>query len=275
MKHKLKTATMVVMIMCTAVFTGCEKETSSDMPEQNREVMYQVSLLQGLTYGDYHGSITVKELKQYGDTGIGTFDKLNGELIMLDGEVYRAAGDGSVEVVSDDETIPFSNVTFIDADKSKDFKNIPDYDALCSELNQIVKERGKNRFYMVRIDGMFRKVNVRSEYAQAEPYKPLVEVLENDQTFFDYENIEGTLVGLYCPPYMSDLNAVGWHLHFISKDKAKGGHVLGLDIADAVLIWDDTDAFQMQIPQNEMFDEFDLTVDQSEDIEKVEKSQQD
>jgi hypothetical protein len=31
----------------------------------------------------------------------------------------------------------------------------------------------------------------------------------------------------------------------------------------------------MQIPQNEMFDEFDLTVDQSEDIEKVEKSQQD
>ena len=74
---------------------------------------------------------------------------------------------------------------------------------------------------------------------------------------------------------MSDLNAVGWHLHFISKDKANGGHVLGLDIADAVLIWDDTDAFQMQIPQNEMFDEFDLTVDQSEDIEKVEKSQQD
>ena len=132
MEYKLKTVAMVVMIMCAAVFTGCEKETTSDMPEQTREVMYQVSLLQGLTYGDYHGSITVKELKQYGDTGIGTFDKLNGELIMLDGEVYRAAGDGSVEVVSDDETIPFSNVTFIDADKSKDFKNISNYDALCS-----------------------------------------------------------------------------------------------------------------------------------------------
>ena len=59
----------------------------------------------------------MKELKQYGDTGIGTFDKLNGELIMLDGEVYRAAGDGRVEIVSDDETIPFSVVTFMDADE--------------------------------------------------------------------------------------------------------------------------------------------------------------
>ena len=272
MKHKLKLIIMVVTIMCAAGLTGCEKETSSDALDQNREVMYQVSLLQGLTYGDYHGSITVKELKQYGDIGIGTFDKLNGELIMLDGEVYRAAGDGSVEVVSDDETIPFSNVTFMDADKTKNFKDIPDYDALCSELNQMVQVRGKNRFYMVRIDGTFREVNVRSEYAQAEPYKPLVEVLEHDQTFFDYTNIEGTLVGLYCPPYMSDLNAVGWHLHFVSKDKTKGGHVLGLHIADAVLTWDDTDGFQMKIPQNEMFDEFDLTVDQSEDIEKVEKA---
>ena len=273
MKNKLKTAIMAVMIMCATMSTGCEKETSSDVLNQNREVIYQVSLLQGLTYGDYHGSITVKELKQYGDTGLGTFDKLNGELIMLDGVVYRAAGDGSVETVSDDETIPFSNITFIDADKSKNFKDILDYEALCSELNQMVKERGKNRFYMVRIDGTFREVNVRSEYAQAEPYKPLVEVLEYDQTFFDYTDVEGTLVGLYCPPYMSDLNAVGWHLHFISKDKTKGGHVLGVNIAEAVLTWDDTDAFQMKIPQNEMFDEFDLTVDQSEDIEKVEKSQ--
>ena len=41
------------------------------------------------------------------------------------------------------------------------------------------------------------------------------------------------------------------------------------------MLFRSTDAFQMKIPQNEMFDEFDLTVDQSEDIEKVEKSQQD
>lgn len=52
-----------------------------------------------------------------GDIGIGTFDKLNGELIMLDGVVYRAAGDGSVEVVSDEETVPFATLYYRYNDK--------------------------------------------------------------------------------------------------------------------------------------------------------------
>ena len=98
------------------------------LKEQNRDVIYQVSLLQSLAYGDYCGSVTVKELKQHGDVGIGTFNKLNGELIMLDGAAYRAAGDGSVELVSDDETSPFSVVTYMDADETRSFKDIPDFD---------------------------------------------------------------------------------------------------------------------------------------------------
>ena len=244
-------------------------------PVQNRDVMYQVSLLQSLVNGDYCGSITVEELKQHGDIGIGTFDGLNGELIMLDGETYRAAGDGRVEVVSDQVTIPFSVVTFMDADKTESMKEISDCDALFSKLDQMAEARGKNRFYMIRIDGMFREINVRSVYAQEGTYRRLTEVMEHDQTFFDYTNIEGTIVGLYCPPYMSYLNAVGWHLHFISKDRTKGGHVLGLHIADAVLTWDDTDGFQMRLPQNDMFSGFDLTVDQSKDIEKLEKNTND
>ena len=121
---------------------------------------------------------------------------------------------------------------------------------------------------MVRIDGMLRQVNVRSVRAQEEPYLPLTEVMRQDQTFFDYENIEGTLVGVCCPPYMAGVNAVGWHLHFISKDKAKGGHVLGVTVADATLTLSDMAGFQMRLPQNERFDRFDFTVDQSEDVKK-------
>lgn len=251
--------------------TSKSKELSC--PDGSRDVIYQVSLLQGLINGDYHGSVAVGELKQHGDTGIGTFNRLNGELIMLDGEVYRAAGDGEVEGVSDDETIPFSVVTFMDVDESKKLSEISNFDALHNMLNHMVQQRGLNRFYMIRIDGIFREINVRSVYAQEEPYKRLTEVLEYHQTFFDYENIEGTMVGVYCPPYMSALNAVGWHLHFISGDKTKGGHVLGVHIADAVLNWDDIDGFEVKLPQNEMFAGFDLTVDQSEDIKKVETNQ--
>jgi acetolactate decarboxylase len=72
---------------------------------------------------------------------------------------------------------------------------------------------------------------------------------------------------------MADLNAVGWHLHFISKDKTKGGHVLGINFDDAALTWDDTDGFQTKLPQNGMFAGFDFTIDQTEDIKKVETNQ--
>ena len=254
--------------------TAADAETASGSEtEFDGETVYQVSLLQGLTFGDYNGSISVGELKKRGNIGIGTFDKLNGELIMVDGEVYRAAADGSVEVVPDDETIPFSNVTFFDSDEEGSLSGISDVTALQESLNQNVEKLGENRFYVIRIDGTFKEMNVRSEYAQEKPYKPLAEVLETDQTFFDYENIKGTVVGLYCPPYMDKMNATGWHLHFVSEDKTKGGHVLGLNVDSAEIAWDYTDSFDMILPDNEMFDGFNLTVDQSEDIKKVEKNE--
>lgn len=235
-------------------------------------VLYQVSLLQGLTYGDYDGSVTLGEVKRHGDTGLGTFDRLNGELILLDGRIYRAAGDGSVEAVSDDETTPFCAAAFMKADEVKSLREIPDRDALCSKLDAMVEARGKNRFYMIRMDGVFREICVRSVYAQQAPYRRLVDVLAQEQTLFEYENIEGTLVGLYCPPYMSALNAAGWHLHFLSADKTRGGHMLDVRIADAVLTWSDINVFELRLPESDRFAGFDLTVDQSADIEKVEKN---
>ncbi len=236
----------------------------------DRNTLFQVSLLQGLVSGDFHGSVTIGELRCHGDIGIGTFDGMNGELIMLDGAVYRASGDGSVRIVSDVETTPFAVVATAGADFTDSACDIPDYEALLGLLERRVSGEGKNRFYMVRIDGTFSAVNVRSVYAQSEPYKTLVEVLECDQTFFDYEDIEGTAIGLYCPPYMSSLNAEGWHFHFISKDRTRGGHVLGIKIADATVSWSDIDSFELWLPKNETFSSLDLKKDRSEEIKKIE-----
>ena len=63
----------------------------SSWQEKNRETIYQVALLQSLTQGYYDGIILVSELKQHGDTGIGTFEGVNGEMIVLDGKVYQAS----------------------------------------------------------------------------------------------------------------------------------------------------------------------------------------
>lgn len=249
-----------------------ESTTHEETPE-DRDTLYQVSLLQGLLQGDYNGSISIGELKACGDTGIGTFDRLNGELIMVDGVVYRAAGDGTVEVPSDDETIPFSNVTFMDADEEVSINNVASFDDLMEILNGKVAELGGNRFYMIRIDGVFNTVYARSEYAQDKPYEPLVVVLETDQTFFDMENVSGTVVGLYCPAYMSELNNAGWHLHFISDDRTSGGHVLDLAIEEAVITWDYTDNFEMILPDNDEFTQIDFSIDRSEDVRRAETNE--
>ena len=235
--------------------TSCSDKNVENSSKYDTETIHQVSLLQGLMLGDYYGSISVKELKQMGDTAIGTFDKLDGELIMTDGVVYKAKHDGSIEVVSDDELIPFSNVTKFD----KDFE---------LKINQ---ETNYNHYYMTKITGTFSKMNVRSEKPQQTPYKPLVDVLKTDQTFFDYENIEGTVVALYMPPYMGTLNTTGWHLHFISKDRKKGGHILNLSISSAVVEMDQTNGFEVYIPEGEYFKSLDLTVDQDDDIKEVEQ----
>ena len=58
------------------------------------------------------------------------------------------------------------------------------------------------------------------------------DALKTDQREFSYENIEGTVVALYCSDYMNGLNTPGWHLHFISADGKKGGHVLTLTAKD-------------------------------------------
>jgi len=257
----------------SAAASASASAASAQEASADRETITQVALLQSLLQGDYYGSITIGELKQHGDIGIGTFDKLNGELIMVDGVLHRAKGDGTVEVPGDSETIPFSNVTFFDADETLAVEGVGSFEELVGILDAKVAELGPNRFYFARIDGTFPKMNVRSEYAQEEPYKPLVEVLKTDQTVFEYANVEGTLVAFYCPDYMKELNNAGWHLHFASKDGTKGGHVFELAIDKADIAWDATDNFEMMLPDEEFFNDIDFTKDRSEEVKKAERNE--
>ena len=246
--------------------------TSFAAPVKN-ETINQVALLQSLALGYFDGSITVKKLKTLGDTGIGTFDGLNGEMIVLDGVVYRANADCKINVVDDAETVPFSNVTFFDNDFSLKLKNIADKSELENKLNEIVAKYGENSFYMIKIEANFNKILVRSENGQQKPYPTLVKALEN-QTEIERENISGTIVGLYCPHFMSSLNNVGWHFHFISSDKKFGGHVLQMNIKSGKVQFDKTDNFSMYLPEKNNFQNLNLANDMREDIRRAENDTQ-
>ena len=238
------------------------EKTAEQTADKNTETVYQVALLQSLTQGYYDGIIKVSELKQHGDIGIGTFEGVNGEMIVLDGKVYQALGDGSVKEADENETVPFSNVTFFDSDIKETLSDIENVDALKAALDNIVDQNGRNMFYFVRIDGDFEKMNVRSELKQEKPYKSLDKALATDQREFNYDNAKGTVVGLYCPDYMGGLNTPGWHFHFISDDKAKGGHILDLSFKSAEAQLDKTPEFDMTLSDTDTFQEMELSKDE-------------
>lgn len=237
--------------------------------KSDKETINQIALLQSLTLGHFDGSISAKNLKKLGDTGIGTFDGLDGEMIFLDGVIYRADQNCKINVVDDSSTIPFSNVTFFEKDFVTRLENIFGKIALESSLNELVKKHGENNFYMVKIKANFDEILVRSEKISQKPYPTLVKALETQKEILQ-KNIDGTIVGLYCPEFMSSLNSFGWHFHFISADKNFGGHVLEMKVKSGEVEFDKTDKFSMILPKNEDFQKLDLGKDLSADIKKAE-----
>jgi acetolactate decarboxylase len=268
----MKGLTKVLAVLC-AMALGCCALAEEGAPAQemgNGDTLYQVALLQSLVQGYYDGIVTVEELKRHGDTGIGTFEGVNGEMIVLDGTVYQAVADGSIAIPSDEETVPFSNVTFFDVDETLTLSGVADMAALQDAMNNAVSALGANCFYMVRLDGTFDSIKVRSEYKQEKPYRALDVALAEDQTEFDYEGIRGTIVGLYCPDYMGGLNTPGWHFHFISEDRTRGGHVLQVSVAEAEAAFDMTDGFEMALTREAAFQDMELAKDVNEAIHRAE-----
>ena len=273
MKNFLEVCIMKKFLAAT-LLTAMFLVNTASAAHVNRESIYQVALLQSLALGEFEGSISVKQLKTFGDTGIGTFEGVDGEMIVLDGVVYRANQQCKINVVDDKVTVPFSNVTFFDKDFSVKLSNVADKDAIEKILNEQVDKHGRNSFYMVKISGEFALMQVRSELGATKPFnQTLVELLKT-QNEVDKENIRGTVVGLYCPDFMSSLNSTGWHFHFVSEDKKFGGHVLGMSVKSGEAQFDKTDNFRMSLPPSKSFQERNFKADLREDIRKAEQDSQ-
>ncbi|MBQ7516092.1 MAG: acetolactate decarboxylase [Schwartzia sp.] len=271
MKGSIKRKVMAASIAgLMALGAGLGVSESAAAPA-DRESIAQIALLQSLAQGYFGGTITAGELRAMGDTGIGTFEGLNGEMIVLDGVVYQAVGDGRVIVAPDKTIIPYATVTFFDRDIDVKLKDIKDKAAFEKVLNEAVHKHGANSFYMVKLPATFDSILFRSEYGSQEPYPTLVEALKGKQTEFTGKNIKGTLVGLYCPSYMGELNSVGWHFHFISEDKKQGGHILELSLKEGTAYLDQTDKFTMVLHNDKKFHDINLAKDMKEDIRSAEQ----
>ncbi len=234
-----------------------------------RDVLFQTSTIGALMFGVYDGDVSFAELKQHGGFGLGTVNGLDGEMIALDGEFYQIKTDGVAYKLNDAQQTPFANVTFFDVDLSLQIEAGMTYDQLEETIDSILPT--KNSFYAIKIEGVFNYVKTRSVPAQQKPYIPLLEVIKN-QVFFEFENIKGTLVGFRCPSYVNGVNVPGYHFHFITDDKNRGGHVVAMETGEVQLSIDQTRGFNMALPDSNAFDNADLSVEGLDDVEKPKSS---
>ena len=207
-------------------------------------------------------------MKKYGGFGIGTFEGLDGEMVGINGDFYQVKADGISYPVPDSMETPFACVTFFDTDLEEKLPESITYEQLQEFLDGILPT--SNIFYAIKIEGTFRYMKTRSVPGQEKPYPPLIEVAKN-QSVFEFDDVEGTIVGFRCPSYASGINVPGYHLHFLTEDKDAGGHVLEFRVGEAVAFIDYTSEFLMILPGNEDFYRIDLTQSKQEELETIEK----
>ncbi|KNZ40365.1 acetolactate decarboxylase [Acetobacterium bakii] len=239
MKTKIKLT--VLSVVCLCVLSGCANTSGKEL---SRDTLYQVSTISSLLAGNYDGFQSFGELKEHGDVGIGTFNALDGELVMIDNTVYKVKSTGAVEEASDTDTTPFAAVTYFDDDATQELTAAANLAVLEQELDKLIQN--KDLFYIFKVDGTFKTIKTRSVPIQEKPYPVLSEAVK-EQSVFDYTNITGTLVGLWCPEYIGGVNVPGYHLHFISEDRTKGGHLLDVSFDQAQVSADATDGFVMTL----------------------------
>jgi acetolactate decarboxylase len=220
--------------------------------EHAAHVAFQASTLEALLDGAYDGDLTIRELRRHGDLGLGTFDALDGEMIVVDGEVWRARADGTVERASDDARTPFAVVTPFTADATCAIEGVVEQRELLALVTSTAGgrlppqeggadspagdagEASATGCWALRFDGHLDLVHARSVPPQPKPYPPLAEAAAT-QREFDLGPGDGSLVGFVFPSWAGGVELPGAHLHAITADRTRGGHVLHARVGPGVL----------------------------------------
>jgi len=191
--------------------------------DRQSHVLFQASTVAALLDGAFDGDLSFAELAAHGSLGLGTLNGLDGEMVALDGEFFRADVDGAIHPVAPERKTPFAVVTEFEPTIDE---HLPEPLAQI-ELLDLIDRRVPNQSTScaIRLDGRFARVHARSVPAQSPPYRPLTEVVA-EQHVFDFEDVEGTMLGFRFPTYVEGVEIGGYHLHFIDADRRRGGHVL-------------------------------------------------
>jgi acetolactate decarboxylase len=232
----------------------------------DRDTVSQFSTIDALLAGVYDGITDFQSVLDEGDFGLGTVDQLDGELIILEGTAYQVRADGTVHRLSLQTLTPWAMVTPFETDGEQQMSGLT-LPQLKAELDELFKGQ---YIYAFRLDGKFKNLKLRSVPKQEKPFRPLGEVVK-EQSIFEFKELEGTVVAFRGPAFLKGVSVPGYHLHFLSADRQKGGHVLDISVTSATLQWDQCDAFLLKLPSLSEFHRVNLEKDRTQELNVVER----
>ncbi|MCZ8255128.1 MAG: acetolactate decarboxylase [Polaromonas sp.] len=259
-----------LLFSLAVALAGC---TSVKPKEADQPALYVYSTIDALLSGAYDGELTVKRLVSKGDFGLGTYNRLDGEMLVLGGVPYHFKADGSVTVARPDDKIPLAYVLPFRPTQRFTLAGAPTAMSL-TDIEAAIDARlpNKNLFYAVDVTGQFTGITTRAIAAQVRPYRPLAELVKT-QVLFPKVSASGTMVGIRSPAFSKGVSVPGWHWHFISDDRSYGGHVLAIGLVNAVASVTPSHKVDLDLPANEDFANSDQTKDRSVELHQVEKQQ--
>jgi acetolactate decarboxylase len=86
-----------------------------------------------------------------------------------------------------------------------------------------------------------------------------------------FHKVTGTIVGLWTPEYASSLSVPGYHFHFISEDRTRGGHVLDCAAAHVSIRACSMPDLHVALPETAEFLRADLSRDPNADLTAAER----
>jgi acetolactate decarboxylase len=236
----------------------------------SHHTLYQVSTATALVEGIYQGAVRVGTLREHGDLGLGTFENLDGEMVVVDGQFFQVRGDGSVRECDDDALSPFAVVTRFAPESAVTLADCPDLSHLTARFDGL--RHSDNIFFALRVDGHFDYIHARA-MCRTEEGVPLVQAAAV-QPQFEFHDVPGTLVGFWTPDYARSLNVPGYHLHFLSADRTMGGHMLQCRASNLRLQIQREGDYRIALPETEDFLNADLRRDPAADLSRAEGEKQ-
>ena len=236
---------------------------------QEPHVLFQASTIAALLEGAYEGDLSFAELAEQGDLGLGTLNGLDGEMVALEGRFYRADVDGVVGEVPGEARTPFAVVTHFEPSVDVEIEEPLEHEELLARLDQLVPAGSAS--CAIRLDGRFDLVRTRSVPRQEPPYRPLTEVVA-EQHVFELRDVAGTMLGFRFPDYAEGIEVAGYHLHFLSEDRRRGGHVLGSRSSGLRVRLDPSDDLHVELPPGIELADPTLAAETHAAVEQVEHS---